>query len=179
MIINIFGSSGSGTTTLAKSLSEIYDFYHIDIDDIMWEKTDPPFTIRRDNQDIKNDMHEILKNHQNTIISGAIVNIYDELKENIDLYIYMNLDIETRIKRINRRELNRFGKRVLPGGDLYEKHQDFLQWVSDYEHNPEYLRSRRQHLSWLDGVSKPVLRITDELSIDELLKIVGSYIKKL
>ncbi|MGE4572489.1 MAG: AAA family ATPase [Candidatus Izemoplasmatales bacterium] len=179
MIINIFGSSGSGTTTLAKSLSEIYDFYHIDIDDIMWEKTDPPFTIRRDNQVIKKDMHEILKNHQNTIISGAIVNIYDELKENIDLYIYMNLDIETRIKRINRRELNRFGKRVLPGGDLYDKHQDFLQWVSDYEHNPEYLRSRRQHLSWLDGVSKPVLRITDELSIEELLKIVGSYIKKL
>ncbi|QLY39702.1 AAA family ATPase [Hujiaoplasma nucleasis] len=179
MIINIFGSSGSGTTTLAKSLSEIYDFYHIDIDDIMWEKTDPPFTIRRDNQVIKKDMHEILKNHQNTIISGAIVNIYDELKENIDLYIYMNLDIETRIKRINRRELNRFGKRVLPGGDLYDKHQEFLQWVSDYEHNPEYLRSRRQHLSWLDGVSKPVLRITDELSIEELLKIVGSYIKKL
>lgn len=179
MIINIFGSSGSGTTTLAKSLSEIYDFYHIDIDDIMWEKTDPPFTIRRDNQVIKKNMHEILKNHQNTIISGAIVNIYDELKENIDLYIYMNLDIETRIKRINRRELNRFGKRVLPGGDLYDKHQEFLQWVSDYEHNPEYLRSRRQHLSWLDGVSKPVLRITDELSIEELLKIVGSYIKKL
>ena len=179
MIINIFGSSGSGTTTLAKNLSEIYDFYHIDVDDLMWENTDPPFTIRRDNFIIKNLIQEQINSHKNSIISGSVVNIYDELRPEIDLFIYMNLDIETRIKRINQRELRRFGKRVLPGGDLYDKHQAFLEWVSDYEHNPEYFRSRRQHLMWLEDVNKPVLRITDELTIDELIKIVGSFIKKL
>ena len=179
MIINIFGSSGSGTTTLADALAKHYQCHHIDVDDFMWENSDPPFTIRRDNETIKKMINLELNREENIVISGALVNIYDELKQKIDLFIYMNLDIETRVKRINNRELDRFGKRVLPGGDLYEKHQNFLDWVSDYEHNPDYLRSRRQHLSWLEDVTSPILRITDELSIEELVKIVDSYVKKL
>lgn len=179
MIINIFGSSGSGTTTLANELSNKYGYQHIDVDDLMWENTDPPFTNRRDNFVIKNLIQKKLNASSNAIISGSIVNIYDELKQEIDLFIYMNLDIEIRIKRINKRELKRFGKRVLPGGDLYEKHQDFIDWVSNYEHNPDYLRSRRQHLSWLEDAKAPVLTITDEMTNHELIKIVDSYIKKL
>lgn len=179
MIINIFGSSGSGTTTLAETLAQHYHCHHIDIDDYMWEKTDPPFTVRRDNIDIKNDLNKEINKHKDVIISGSLVNIYDDLKAHIDLFIYINLDIETRIERINKRELGRFGDRILPGGDLFIQHQEFLTWVSDYEHNPENLRSRRQHLLWLEDVSAPVLRITDALSIDELLKLVKSYIKKL
>jgi len=179
MMINIFGSSGSGTTTLAKEISDAYDYHHIDVDDLMWEQTDPPFTKRRDNNTIKMLIKKEIAQHDDVIISGALVNIFDELKNDVDLFIYMNLDIETRIKRINKRELKRFGDRILPGGDLYEKHQEFLEWVSDYEHNPEYLRSRRQHLSWLEDVDKPVLTITDEMDISELLKIVSSYLKKI
>ncbi|QWB99318.1 AAA family ATPase [Mycoplasmatota bacterium] len=178
MIINIFGSSGSGTTTLAEKIAKNYHFTHIDVDDLMWEKTDPPFTVRRDNELIKNLIKEALKKSENSVISGSIVNIFDELKSHIDLFIYMNLDIETRIQRINDREYKRFGSRILPDGDLYKKHQEFLKWVSDYEHNPENIRSRKQHLSWLDDVHAPVLRVAHELNFDELLKIVKTYIKK-
>lgn len=177
MIINIFGSSGSGTTTLANEIAKVYDYNHLDIDDIMWEKTDPPFTHRRDDEIIKQLINEKLEYHCDAVISGSFVNIYDDLKAQVGLFIYMNLDIETRIRRINEREYKRFGDRILPNGDLYTKHQDFLQWVSDYEHNPENLRSRRQHLAWLKDVKVPVLRITEELKLEELLKIVKSYIK--
>lgn len=176
MLINIFGSSGSGTTTLANEIAKNNKFHHIDIDDIMWKKTDPPFSQRRDNQSIKNLIDKDLSAHKDVVISGSLVNIYDELKEEIALFIYMNLDINTRIKRINEREIKRFGKRILKGGDLYNKHQDFLKWVSDYELNPENLRSRRQHLAWLKDVEAPILRITEELKLEELLKIVKSYI---
>lgn len=179
MIINIFGSSGSGTTTLAKELSRKFQCNHIDVDDFLWAPSDPPFTIRRNIEQIRELFDKEINTHQDIVISGSLVNIYDGLKKDISLFIYMNLDIETRVKRINQREFKRFGQRIMPGGDLYQKHQDFIQWVSDYEHNPETLRSRRQHLLWLEGVQSPVLKITDELSIDELIKIVTSYIKKL
>ncbi|MFW5794401.1 MAG: shikimate kinase [Bacillota bacterium] len=178
MIINIFGSSGSGTTTLANAIATKYQFYHLDVDDIMWKDTDPPFSERRNNHEIKAFMDKLLKEHKNVVISGSIIGIYDELKPKIDLFIYMNLDLKTRIKRINQRELKRFGERILPGGDLYEKHQNFIKWVSEYEHNSEYIRSRRQHLFWLKDVNRPVLKITEELPIEELLKIVKSYIKR-
>ena len=178
MIINIFGSSGSGTTTLANAIANKYNFYHLDVDEIMWKDTDPPFSERRNNIEIKAFMSKLLTKYKNVVISGSIIGIYDDLKPKIDLFIYINLDLKTRIRRINQRELKRFGERILPGGDLYEKHQDFIKWVSEYEHNPEYLRSRRQHLSWLKDVDRPVLKITEELSIDELLRIVKSYISR-
>lgn len=179
MIINIFGSSGSGTTTLAKELSKQFKCHHIDVDDLMWESSDPPFTIRRDNEVIRELFDREINKYSDIVISGSLVNVYNELKDSISLFIYMNLDIDTRVKRINQRELKRFGNRIKEGGDLYFKHQDFIQWVSDYEHNPENIRSRKQHLLWLEDVHSPVLKITDELSIEELIKIIQSYIKKL
>jgi adenylate kinase family enzyme len=175
-IINIFGSSGSGSTTLAKEIASKYDYYHIDVDDMLWEKTDPPFTIRRSDLEARKCIVNELKNKERVVISGSLVGFGDDIKEKINLFVFINLDIETRIKRIEKRERERFGERVMPGGDLYQKHLDFLEWVSNYETNPEYIRSRKQHLLWLDGVKCPVLKVTEELSINELMALVKPFV---
>ncbi len=176
-LINIFGSSGSGSTTLAKTICQNFGYKLIDVDDYLWKKTDPPFTERYTNEQACNLIKNALKDGKNAVISGSLVGIADELKPNVDLFIYMNLDKDIRVKRIIERENGRFGTRVLPGGDLYEQHTSFLQWVSDYENNPETQRSRRQHLLWLEDVKHPVLRITDELSLEELLTLVKPFIR--
>ena len=175
-IINIFGSSGSGSTTLANQIASRYDYYHIDVDDMLWEKTDPPFTIRRSDLEARKCIINELKNKERVVISGSLVGFGDDIKEKINLFVFINLDIETRIKRIEKRERERFGERVMPGGDLYQKHLDFLEWVSNYETNPEYIRSRKQHLLWLDGVKCPVLKVTEELSINELMALVRPFV---
>lgn len=177
-LINIFGSSGSGSTTLAKNICKNFGYQFIDVDDYLWKKTDPPFTKRNTNQEACNLITNALSNDKNSVISGSLVGIADELKSEIDLFVYINLVQDIRIERIKQRERERFGKRILPGGDLYEQHIDFLQWVSDYEDNPETKRSRRQHLLWLEDVSVPVLKITHELSLEELLTLVKPFIKK-
>jgi hypothetical protein len=64
----------------------------------------------------------------------------------------------------------------MPGGDLYQQHLDFLDWVSHYETNPEYIRSRKQHLLWLKDVKVPVLKVTEELSIEELIALVKPFV---
>lgn len=176
-IINIFGSSGSGSTTLAKTIAKDYDYLHIDVDDALWEKTDPPFTIRRSDEAAKKYILEQLELGKNAVISGSLVGFGDDIKDIIDLFVFINLDISIRLARIQKREEKRFGKRVLPGGDLHQKHLDFLKWVSDYETNPEYIRSRKQHLLWLEDVSAPVLKVTEELSINELIKLVKPFLK--
>jgi len=176
-LINIFGSSGSGSTTLAKKVCEDFGYKFIDVDDFLWKKTDPPFTQRYTNNEACQLIKNALADCSNAVISGSLVGIADELKPKIDLFVYMNLDKDIRIKRIIDRETKRFGKRVLPGGDLFEQHQSFLQWVSDYENNPETQRSRRQHLLWLEDVKQPVLRITDEMSLDELIMLVKPFIR--
>ncbi|MDD3129300.1 MAG: AAA family ATPase [Candidatus Izemoplasmatales bacterium] len=175
-IINIFGSSGSGSTTLAREIQKKYGYYHIDVDDALWESTDPPFSVKRSDLEARNYILEELNKDSKIVISGSLVGFGDDIKDKIKLFVFINLDIETRIKRIETREKRRFGKRILPGGDLYQKHLDFLEWVSNYETNPEYIRSRKQHLKWLNGVSVPVLKVTEELSINELLKLVTPFI---
>ena len=90
---------------------------------------------------------------------------------------YINLDKSIRLERIKQREEQRFGNRIKKGGDLYEQHLSFLEWVANYEDNPETERSRRQHLLWLDDVKQTVLRIADELTIEELLKLVKPFIR--
>ena len=50
-LINIFGSSGSGSTTLAKNISANFGYQFIDVDDYLWKKTDPPFTDRFTNSE--------------------------------------------------------------------------------------------------------------------------------
>ncbi|MFA7076498.1 MAG: hypothetical protein WC152_07540 [Candidatus Izemoplasmatales bacterium] len=175
-IINIFGSSGSGSTTLANIIADKYSYYHIDVDDAVWENTDPPFTSKRSDIDARNLILEKIGNKKNIVISGSLVGFGEDIKHKIKLFVFINLEINTRIKRIEEREKKRFGSRVLPGGDLYQKHLDFLEWVSNYETNPEYIRSRKQHLLWLDDVAVPVLKITEELSIDELLALVKPFV---
>lgn len=176
-IINIFGSSGSGSTTLAKTIADKFEYNFIDVDDYLWQKTDPPFTSRNTNEVALALIKEELKSHKHAVISGSLVGIADELKNDIDLFVYINLDKAIRIERIKKREEARLGKRIKEGGDLYEQHLSFLQWVSDYEDNPETERSRRQHLLWLDDVKQTVLRIADELTIDELIKLVKPFLR--
>lgn len=177
-LINIFGSSGSGSTTLAKTICEMFDYHFIDVDDYLWKKTDPPFTKRNTNQEASHLIKNALKQGKHAVISGSLVGIADELKPKIDLFVYINLDKDIRIHRIQKREEERFGDRIKPGGDLYMQHIDFLQWVSEYEDNPETKRSRRQHLLWLEDVKVPVLRITDELSLEELINLVKPFIQR-
>lgn len=176
-LINIFGSSGSGSTTLAKSICQTFNYKFIDVDDFLWKKTDPPFTQRYTNEEASQLISNALSDRKPAVISGSLVGIADSLKQKVSLFIYINLDKEIRIKRIQEREQNRFGSRILPGGDLYEQHISFLQWVSDYENNPETQRSRRQHLLWLEDVKAPILKVTDELSIEELLALVKPFIR--
>lgn len=45
--IHILGASGSGTTTLAKVLSDELGYAHFDSDDYFWIPTEPPFTTKR------------------------------------------------------------------------------------------------------------------------------------
>ncbi|MDD3122264.1 MAG: shikimate kinase [Candidatus Izemoplasmatales bacterium] len=173
--ILIFGASGSGSTTLARAISQKYGFHFIDTDDAIWEQTNPPFKNRRESLDSWKILNDQLSANDFNVISGSFIGWGDSFKNKIDLFIYMNLPLEIRLKRIQIREENRFGGRVLPGGDLYLQHLDFLNWVSMYEILDETKRSQKQHEKWLQNVKKDILYIKEPLTITELLAKVSVY----
>jgi len=45
--VHVFGASGSGTTTLGRTLAERLGVRFFDGDDYFWQATEPPFTVQR------------------------------------------------------------------------------------------------------------------------------------
>lgn len=177
--ILIFGASGSGSTTFARSISQKYGYHLIDTDDAIWEKSEPPFTIKKSEEESRSILSEQLETHPYNVICGSFVGWGDQFKHQIDLVVYMHLPLNVRLKRIQTREENRFHERVLPGGDLYLQHLDFLEWVSQYELLDETKRSQKQHEKWLKDLVVPIIYIKNELSIDELMNLISPYLSSL
>ena len=176
-VIHIFGASGSGATTLAKAVRSRFGYRFIDVDDAMWEPTDPPFTVRRPDAEIRRRIAAELALSERSVLSGAIVGWGDVFIPSIDLAVYMHLPEEIRIERINLRERGRFGSRVEPGGDLYRQHLDFLAWARSYDSEDPTRRSRAQHEKWLSGLRCPIVRIDAPKPIEELVEIVETAIR--
>ena len=49
------------------------------------------------------------------------------------------------MERLLQREQERFGERILLGGDMYEQSQAFLAWAASYDEGGLDIRSRRLH----------------------------------
>ena len=58
-----------------------------------------------------------IKNNQKTIVKMMV-------------FLYVEPDI--RIQRVHKRAIERFGRRVLEGGDMYESHMKFLKDNRNY-----------------------------------------------
>ena len=173
---HVFGASGSGATTLAKAISETFGYHFIDTDDIFWEQTDPPFTKRRPAALALKGLQKAIALNEHVVISGAFVGWGDSVKPAIDLFVFLHLPLSIRLERIKKREYHRFGARVLAGGDLYEQHLSFLEWVSAYEIGDVNMRSKRQHETWLADVKVPIIRITEPLPLTDMIKLIEPHL---
>lgn len=68
-------------------------------------------------------------------------------------------DTPTRLARIKQREYARFGARILPGGDMYDHHQAFLQWAAGYDDGGLDTRSAVLHNEWQKQLACPILTV--------------------
>ncbi len=78
-VIHIYGASGSGTTTLARYLTENLGYRLIDSDDYYWENTDPPYRQKRPIPERIRLMKEELKQSPKAVISGSLTDWGDPL----------------------------------------------------------------------------------------------------
>ena len=99
-VIHILGGSGSGTTTLAKEISERYGYIHLDTDDYFWKKTDPPYTDIRDVIERQNMLKKSIDAAEKCVISGSLTGWGDMLIPRFDLVIYLFVPTDIRIKRL-------------------------------------------------------------------------------
>ncbi|WP_438445358.1 AAA family ATPase [Gorillibacterium sp. sgz5001074] len=170
--IHILGASGSGASTLGKSLARRLPHAHFDGDDYFWAEK---FTVPRAPAERIRLLKQDLAMHDRWILSGAVCGWGDELQNELDLVIFLHIPKEVRLHRLQERERQRYGDAVLPGGVLYEQSRAFLKWASLYDEAGMDVRSLRLHESWLSELPCPVLRLEGDLSVAERVSRVLAY----
>lgn len=171
-IIHITGAAGAGTTTLGKAMSEKFGHLHFDTDDFFWEQTDPPFTQKREIEKRQEQLKRAMDRAQKCVISGSLTEWGDVFIHRFDLVIYVFAPTEIRLKRLQEREFQRFGNRILPDGDMFEEHQAFIKWAGQYDTGGVDICSALHHQQWLKHVACPVVRVDGTASIEAMLQAI-------
>lgn len=156
-VIHIFGASGSGTTTLGKKICEELGYKHMDTDDYFWMPTEPPFQIKRSREERIERMTREIDRSENVVISGSLTDWGDILIPYFTLAIRIEMNSDVRIKRLIRREQQRYGSRIEADGDMYRQHLEFVEWAKSYDTGGMNMRSKMKHDAWQKLLSCEVL----------------------
>lgn len=167
--IHIFGASGSGTTTLAKALCKELNYKHLDTDDFYWMPTRPPYMKERPIEARQQLILNEINNCDNWILSGSLCGWGDIFLPFFDLVIFLYVPKDIRIERLRKREYERYGDGMHKDGAMYEQSKKFIEWASAYDNSTEIGRNLRRHEEWLGNIKCPILKITNDTTIENMV----------
>lgn len=178
MKILIFGASGSGTTTLASSLSQRTGFPHLEVDSFYWKPTNPPFQEKVDKTVRQNNLLQNFQSYDNVIICGSMVSWGEVWETAFDLVIFIYLKNDIRMQRLQNREIERYGDRLFSDKQTQENSKAFIQWANKYEDSNFSGRSLKIHENWIKKVDCPILRLDGSDSLNDKTEYIFKYLKK-
>ena len=172
--IHVMGAPGAGVSTLGKALAERLGYAHFDTDDVYWFTEDAlPYRRKRNPDHRRQLLAERLSAAPAWVLSGSLCGWGDVFIPQFDLVVWLWLPADLRLPRIEQRERQRYGDaRLGPGGDLHGVFEKFKQWATDCDYEGGGLRSRQQELAWLKILACPVLKMEEELGVEELVERV-------
>ncbi|MDD2213318.1 MAG: hypothetical protein PHR21_02075 [Oscillospiraceae bacterium] len=175
--VHILGASGSGTTTIAKSVCDLLGYKHFDSDQYFWLPTSNPFTVERPQDECIALLRRDLTRSPEWILSGSLAGWGDTFIASFDLVVFVYVPQPIRVERLRKRERERYGDQILPGGARYEDSRKFLDWAAAYDAGTKNGRSKLKHEIWLSKMDCPVVKIiNDDLAAS--VKAVWDAIQK-
>lgn len=174
--IHLTGASGSGTSTLGRALAAELGVPHYDTDDFFWLPTDPPYQEVRPREARCALLAHRLDRRPGWVLSGSIAGWGDVFIDRFTLVIFMQLDSAERLARLMRRERERYGDAIEPGGAMHDAHVRFMAWAGEYDDGGPEVRSLTMHEAWLAYVPCPVLRLDGRLATDAQLALVRDHL---
>lgn len=73
------------------------------------------------------------------------------------------------MQRVKKRSYEKFGDRILPGGDLYEQEEQFFQFAASREENTVE--------EWIQCLTCPVLKIDGTKPVEENVNFLLEKVK--
>lgn len=149
--IILFGANGSGKTTLGRELAHILNFKHMDHEDYHFRESEIPYTAVRPYEDCLSLMLADLEKYRSFVLTAVTGDFGDNIPKFYNLAVFISAPIELRIERIEHRAYKQHGERIRIGGDMYEQHLKFIDFVAS--------RSLSRIEQWAETLSCPVIHI--------------------
>ena len=161
MGIVICGLNGAGKSTLGKTLAEKMDFHFIDIENLYFPKTNPNYIYAspRTRKEVEKLLLHEIKTHKDFILASVKGDYGEDIYSLIQYAILLDVPKNIRLKRVKKRSFQKFGNRMLLGGDLYEQEENFFHFVESRDENIVE--------EWVKSLKCPVIRMDGTKSIDE------------
>lgn len=163
--IIVCGLNGAGKSTIVRALADKTGWATGDIEDYYFPKTDAAHPWKVQRTEVQHD----LRAHDNFILAAVRGNYGEEVPKLFTAAVFVSVPMEIRMQRVHQRAIDKFGDRVLEGGDMYESEQAFYQMIAK--------RSEKTVTDWLAGLQIPVITLDGTRpvveSVETICKAIG------
>lgn len=169
--IMICGLNGVGKSTLGRELAEKLNFYFIDHETLFFPNTDSPdpYSAPRTHEEAEKILASELEAHKDFVFTAVKGNYGEPVCSLFRYVVLIHAPKEIRMQRVKNRSFQKFGDRILPGGDLQEQEERFFDFVQS--------RPERLVEDWVQTLNCPVLRVDGTEPIEDNIRKITEWIQ--
>lgn len=160
--ILICGANGAGKSTLGRALAAATGWKFMDAEDYFF--TDSSYEAQRSRDEVRLLLKSDMQTHRDFIFASVKGNYGDDIISLFTCAVYLDIAKHESMRRIYRRSREKFGGRMLPGGDMYEKETAFFDMV--------LARPENEVACWLESAGLNVIYLDGALPVSENLRIL-------
>ncbi len=164
------GASCAGSTTLGNALSAKLGTPYFDTDDFFWERSDVPYTVRRDAPTRNAMLQEAISRNDSCIVGGSLISWGEEWLSMFDLVVFLYVPKEIRMLRLVDREIERYGDIIYTDPERSRLFREFYDWAAKYDDRDFTGRNVGIHEDWLRKVKCQVTEIRGDTTVAERVR---------
>ena len=151
--IQICGLNGCGKSTLGKALADRLGFHFIDNEHLYFSRSgsDEPYANPKSRAEVERLLMDEVSKYPDFVFSAVKGDYGKEIVPMYNYVIVIDVPKEIRIQRVRNRSFQKFGDRMLAGGDLHGPEEAFFQVVES--RRDDYVENL------LSNVNCPVIRV--------------------
>lgn len=164
--IIICGLNGAGKSTLGKALAQKLHFYFIDIEYLYFSKTNfnHTYSAPRTRKAVEKLLLDEIKAHENFVFCSVKGDYGEAIYPFFQYAVVIDVPQNIRIQRVKNRSFQKFGSRILLGGDLHEQEEHFFNFVKS--------RSENTVEEWIQCLNCPIIRIDGTKPVEENVNLI-------
>jgi len=168
--ILICGLNGAGKSTLGKALAEKLGFSFIDNEDLYFPKTDPSYAYAapRTRDEVEALLLQEIRVHENFVFASVKGDYGEDARAFFDYAVLLAVPRDIRLRRVRDRSFQKFGNRILPGGDLYGQEEGFFALAAS--------RAENAVEEWARCLRCPVIRADGTRPVEENIGLILAHI---